>query len=395
MSQIAECPECSKKYKVPHLDKAWQCKACAVPLILPDAEELGEDEAPQAASSPPKVKGITCPKCGAGIEQRGGKCKECGESDPYASPAHSGRPKLKRAAAGSKQSMEESAARGAAKKELRKLGLLRFWTKLSLIIWSAMFVMAALGFSKSDQFLLPIAFLLVNAAIVWFLWSTHKALSTVYGRPRPFVIVLACLYTVEAVAELQDGLPVLGVLWAAIYWMFVSTLKRIEEIKEDNPGAFTEPDQAHSIAVDEKLHRRRLAESKRKAKELNRRLVIFGGIAAVILIGVVGYQAMNKPDSPDKIVADFQSAWNDGDFAAIGALATPGNEDRWKGKLEKRDRKLGWNGKPPALEAGAISPTGDTSIRVRYSTKGGSMGARFSLNGKKWVLKTLDYRELP
>lgn len=45
MSNIAECPECGKKYKVPHFDKEWSCKVCQVALYPEDEfeEELEEE----------------------------------------------------------------------------------------------------------------------------------------------------------------------------------------------------------------------------------------------------------------------------------------------------------------------------------------------------------------
>ncbi|MDF1836333.1 MAG: hypothetical protein P1V35_00560 [Planctomycetota bacterium] len=50
MTHIAECPECGKKYKVPHFDKEWSCKVCEVALLSEEEfeEEYDEPEEPAA-----------------------------------------------------------------------------------------------------------------------------------------------------------------------------------------------------------------------------------------------------------------------------------------------------------------------------------------------------------
>jgi ribosomal protein L37AE/L43A len=155
MSNVAQCPECKKKYKVPHLDKAWQCKACNVPLTLPEAAS------PEAKPEPKKRVSTTCPACGAVVAGRSSACKECGErmgEDPYASPKHSGRPAHERAAAGSRESIEQSAARGAAKKELRKLGFLRFLIMLGLFFSCIETIFDVMVLTAAADLLLPIVF---------------------------------------------------------------------------------------------------------------------------------------------------------------------------------------------------------------------------------------------
>ena len=42
MSLLATCPDCHKKYRVPHADKEWRCKACDVPLELEESEVVEE-----------------------------------------------------------------------------------------------------------------------------------------------------------------------------------------------------------------------------------------------------------------------------------------------------------------------------------------------------------------
>ncbi len=49
MTNIAECPECGKRYKVPHFEKEWSCKNCEVALLpeydIEDEEYIEEPAA--------------------------------------------------------------------------------------------------------------------------------------------------------------------------------------------------------------------------------------------------------------------------------------------------------------------------------------------------------------
>ncbi len=400
MSNVAQCPDCKKKYKVPHTDKTWQCKVCQVPLIVQDpvsVESVPKSEQKVRPKSG-KLVSTTCPACGATAAGLLSQCKECGEpigSDPYASPKNSGRPAHRRATAGSRESIEQSAARGAAKKELRKLGFLRFLIVFGLFGSCIEVVMDISLLVKTDGLLLLALMLVLDLVTVWFLWSTHKALASVYGRPRPFVIVLACLYTLNAVLQEQQLFQLITGLFAAIYWMFVATLGKIQAIKDENPEAFADPDQVRSIAADEKLHRRRMAEAARVSKERNRRLVILGGICGVLLLGFLGYKVTNKPDKPDKAILVFQTSWNAGDFAAVASLATPGRRAAWLKKLKNRDKKRGWGGRPPILGTALIESESESSVRVAYPVDDGSLGVRFGLEGKVWVLTSMNYSDFP
>ncbi len=398
MSNIAQCPDCNKKYKVPHLDKEWKCKACGVALLLPGGDDSG------TKPSEPQAKGKICPDCGTTMEPGMDSCERCSDSrgeDPSTGSEAGGHPPKRRIQTGRRKAMANSAIRGTAKKELRKLALLRFLVKVGLVMASIEVVVCIAMITKLEDYgqwdtlMWPLAKLIISVGAFWFLWSTHKALATIYGRPLPYVLILGALYFALFLGTEGDIARVGLGLRAAIFWLFVVPLRRIQELKDENSEAFEEPKVGYSAPADPVQHRRRLIEAKRSAKERNRRLVIFGGVAAVLLVVALGYKAANKPETPGGIVLEFQSAWNEGDFAAIGSLATPGNEDRWTAKLKRRNTKLGWDGSPPTLRAGDVQKVNETSIRVIYPTAGGSMGARFSLSGKIWVLKSLDYRKLP
>ncbi|MBL4771677.1 MAG: hypothetical protein JKY61_11180 [Planctomycetes bacterium] len=297
--------------------------------------------------------------------------------------------------------MLESAARGAAKKELRKLGYLRFVVMFGLFTSCIELIGDVWMLTVSPAKLLVAVFFAIDIVVVWFLWSTHKALATIYGRPRPFVIVLACLYTLSALGAEYQIEQVISGLYAILYWLFVGTLGKIEAIKAETPGAFSDPEFVRSVGAEETMHRRRVSGEPRKrkdtgaAKDRNRLLLILGGIGVALLVIAMGYKAMNKPPLPDQVIAEFRTEWNAGDFEGVAALAAVDRQSTWVKRLVRRDKKREWNGKPPTLELGVIEGEAPSAIRVNYPTGDGFLVAKFALSGKKWILKSLDYRGLP
>ncbi len=52
MPNIAECPDCGKRYKVPHFDNEWYCKVCEVALLAEDGTVFEEPEAESEQAAP-------------------------------------------------------------------------------------------------------------------------------------------------------------------------------------------------------------------------------------------------------------------------------------------------------------------------------------------------------
>ena len=57
MALLASCPDCRKKYRVPHAEREWRCKVCDVPLELEEPEEP-EEEAPARSKAEQKVAAV-------------------------------------------------------------------------------------------------------------------------------------------------------------------------------------------------------------------------------------------------------------------------------------------------------------------------------------------------
>lgn len=52
MPNTAECPDCGKRYKVPHFDNEWYCKVCEVALLAEDGTVFEEPETESEQPAP-------------------------------------------------------------------------------------------------------------------------------------------------------------------------------------------------------------------------------------------------------------------------------------------------------------------------------------------------------
>ena len=104
---IAECPSCQKRFKVPHFDKVWQCKSCQVALVDPSGS------APQEAG---EEASVNCPACGAQNQVAAIDCQGCGAALKAKVRERKRSSKSQRS-----QAISDRKARSAVRKDLRKL----------------------------------------------------------------------------------------------------------------------------------------------------------------------------------------------------------------------------------------------------------------------------------
>jgi hypothetical protein len=401
MPHIASCPECRKKYKVPHLEKEWRCKTCKVALELP--------EDPVVSSGPSSKSGpsATCPACGAPTATSAGSCAECGEVLHKRSSVQARNPVLSKQQA-DQDSRLNSKVRMAARKKLKQLVVVRVVVVLALILHVLAFVSQASGLMASAELGSDAASLFGTTVVLWLLWSAHNELKSVHGDALPHVRGLAMINSFYALLLFFTDLKYIFVALALLFWYSVSVLSQIRTWKAEHPGAFGNMSRQGSDGGGSAPTRRQVAEERNATAAGKKRTIIFLVVLTMLTLGAAAGRYIYLPPKPINRMHSFVDVWNEGDFKGVASFAAPENQAKWVQRLERRKRILDWEGHPPeligitygTLRGGmtlAKPPTVDVvsgAIRVRFSTQSGWLDGSFILIDRDWVLRSLDYTHL-
>ncbi|MCB9914707.1 MAG: zinc ribbon domain-containing protein [Planctomycetes bacterium] len=377
MSIAAVCPQCAKRYRVPHAERAWSCKACGAALELAhdEAESDAGDEAP------------SCPSCGAEASPADAFCEACGH-------ALSGSSETARRA-------EAKVAGAEMRKAMKRVRTLKtmLWVSLLFSVFQLLVLVLASFRPEADAGTMALLLGLVGAICLLNLVAVYK----VESHPLPVVLGVAALKTVDTSLLLMGGIVnLVSIGVTAWLWAAVVAAARLSRLAKEHPDLYL----SRRMRGELDTHRDRLAQGssvgrrhRDRARSRDRggalRLVAIGvALVALLGAGFWGLRSATGPTSPAAMLEDFRDAWNRADTAAVGAFAASANRDKWTSNVEKLQERYAWGDALPPLERVEVELFDGAAARAKLHGPAGALGVRLTWEEERWCLASLDLRSV-
>ncbi|MFT4540439.1 MAG: hypothetical protein ACI835_002890 [Planctomycetota bacterium] len=373
----ATCPECHKRFRVPHDRKEWKCKDCDVVLELE-----AEDE-------------VSCPECDAPIEAGAHFCEGCGAS------LGGGDEKA------AKRKKAEEVDAGVQMREARKVIVrLQRWLSVVLVfrilgLASAIFVVfAALSPTGGDMGLAVLVLGLVGLDL-GLLILVRSQLSK---RPFPAALTLASIATLTLLLNVftleAEGLALLislGIvaLFPAFYWYVVLKAAMLTRLAEEFPDLFLSKRMRGE-------HDHRTSGGRGSVNQHSRERIkrdrkppyVILSVLGVLLITVIVYGLMNRPSSPEEVLDSISQAWNEKDFNAVSNFVASESREKWVRNLEKAPKIYDWGDDWPAVLEYSYEVDEDV-VSVDFLTEAGSLPFKMRWSREsEWTLYQMSFRDV-
>jgi len=340
MAYLAICPSCSKKHRLPHLDRVWRCKSCGTEL---------EIEGPIATTSPRGDEALALNR------------------------------ELRQA---SKRISRLQVALGCNLALLILLLLLTF-----RLIHNATFLVTD---SPLRAFLWGAAFIAVFAAHIFAMRNTEKF-------ALPIVVALAATYSLGTVLIGFMGGPVsIPAISAIVLWAMLPDALVVRRLLKSQPDLPAAKRIRGANGAPAKAQRSKRGSTSNKTTGVKATLI--ASAAALALLGAALFM-LNKstlPPDPAKAIEAFAVAWNSNSKTAVAKTSQPGKENRFEKQLGIIAERYEWGSTlPPIATPKWAPPTQKTRIlKVRYSNPTGNLEVGFKLTDETWYMSQIDPNQL-
>ena len=392
MPFVAECPDCNKRYHVPHTEKAWRCKVCEAVLVV--------NGGPEEALVPEE----TCPDCGA--PQGGDKhfCGECGADLGGGEHLSKDRRRLERKERG-------KIMRRAAKPIQLIRNVLMAWAGLMACYFSLslLWVYSAWGSDSLGPVVAVASVLGIELAILVVVIKQLKR------RPFPAMLTLAIFRTTtfalfEAstlVQSLSAGsvpiIPVISIMILVFYWSVTARVAAQAKLFKENPEMYA----ARRMRGETKHLQQRdgAARTRHKARsKMQIPWVAVGSGVAVVVLGIGGCmwsEHNNKPEPPPEptlptaAIAAFQEAWNASDVEELTKDIQAHRQAKWKAFFHKYADRYSWGTDWPTIKDSVITEQTQTRATIEFATNLGPLVVKLRWNAyEDWDVYGVSYSQL-
>ncbi len=370
----ASCPNCAKRYRVPHASKEWRCKVCEEVLVLGEFEEV---------SSATQV----CLKCGFENAASAHFCEECGE--PFAANDESAEKRKK---------SEKTAVNADMKAAIVSMRRFQNFLRVLLILRTIPLIQTigtVINAQPSSSTGLDLA--LVELAVIGF--DVGLLVLVIYQLPRrpfPAALTLACVSTlyfaIILLSELSgDGEFALAVflyaIWPFVYWVVTAKAAALTRLAKENPD--------HSIAkrMRGELGKSGTSSRRRVASDSKPPYIALGVIASVV-IGVVVVGLLNRPNDVEPELDRILSAWNEKDFDTLSEYVKSSSRKKWTKSLSNVSVKYGWGEDWPEARAYKVA-VAEKSVYVDLETEAGVVPFRLKWSDDNgWRLSSMSFADV-
>ena len=390
----ATCLDCSKRFRVPHDQKTWTCKACGGELELAELEQQA---------------GVECGQCGAELDPEQHFCPDCG------APSGGGEQHVAK-----RVDRDERRANAAVHHGVRALKSLSIYLKVGLFfdVLTLIFLVGVLLFADAPITALQIGILVFVAVEVGLLAYIIRQL---LRRPFPAALTIALLRTVSlflgffAMEGSFSGRLLrltIPILFTALMWHITQLAARITKLMNENPELralkLMRGESPGGELSDETTSRRK-RRARRQSFGTVKTVVGFVGILMLVLVGLqsrhfLGPMISNLFKStpaevvperaPDGLVADFRHAWNNQNFEGMASFGKPRLQAKWIRSFERLDKRYGWQGEWPEIFDQAVELDG-TRARVEYDTEAGILPVSMGYSGEEgWHVRSISFKQV-
>jgi hypothetical protein len=369
MSQLAVCPACDKRYRVPDHVAAARCKVCRAPLEF--EESAAPEEEPDGG----------CPSCGAAVEPGAAFCAGCGEAlSADAPPSSRGEKRL---------------AAAQMSKAMGRVERLKLFLAFGLAMQCFALLVLVAFLLLSDE-VSAIAFFVV-AITVSMIGLLIYGLRTLERRPFLITLSLALLQTLNvALGFLSGAIPVFPLLLALYFWTATASAAQVERIAREHPDLFLARRMRGETRQGSAGRRQRQIERDRKAAARRKWVVLgaVGGVLALIGVGAKVVSMLPEEQVPTAVVEGFRDAWNQADVAGLGYFAGQDNRARLERGMGVVMKRYEWAERLPNIESFELGASEGLSQRVRYVTEAGAVPVGFRKEGDRWTWRSVDFRDV-
>ncbi len=347
MTAIATCPECVKRYRVPHTRKEWRCKACDVPLEV-EAEEpdRSDDEGNRRREAPPRRR------------------------------------------------REEKRAGAQMRKAAKGMRLLRLLLKLGLFFcFIALIVIAFVAWAgtySKGSLALQLAILAATAALSLY------ALYVLERHPFPVALSLALLQVANLAYALWEGeLWIIEAIWTVVYGYIAISAARLSRLAKQYPDLYFSRKMRGEEVSKPGTRTSRLFERERR-KSRRRWILASSALGLLTLIGVAGLIAPDPPSSkiPEALLDEFAETWNAADVDRLAGYAGPDLAQKRERFLRRSMERLEWGEQLPAMIGYEALLPSVGRLRVTFETVGGDVPCTFEWRKGTWAWTTVKLGEV-
>jgi len=296
---------------------------------------------------------------------------------------------------------ERIEANAALRRGYRKLAGVTWLYRLGALAYALVTVAAIVGLASPLVPLRP-GILVVGLCTALTVVMLMGALQILF-RPFAWTVAVAVLATAVSAAHLVGPNP-LGLafawstLWAVLFWIAVPPTRRFQRLIAEHTDLYILHHSSRSTRRSVsgrggKARHERLVDSMRKANRRAWGLSAAGAALAVALASFGTYTvcAAVRPPDLSTAIADFETDWNRGDFAAIGQLfpaAVRSQRAAWVAGIADGN---GWVRRPPQLAAGRRREDADESDAwIDYALGETTVSAHWVLHDRSWLLAEME-----
>ncbi len=393
MTLKATCPDCDKRYRIPHAEKQWHCKICKAVLVLnEESVEIADQEDAH----------IRCPECDADNLQGANFCEECGAA--LGADQEMATARAMRDEEDSKQQMR------AAMNTIRRFKLaLKALLALNFIRMIRALLQVASALSPMGASMSEASINLASAgfSVVLLLILLHQ----LARNPFPAALVLASVETLILIITLiiWDLTPVemaivggISAIFPLFYWYVTFRAATLTRLAKENPDFFL----SKQLSKPGKTKGRKRPSSRtkpgptaREASQSRRRAdakppYIAIGIVSAAVLGVLVFALTNTPDSPEKTMDQIAQAWNERDLQSLADYVEDGNQEKWIQSLELLADKYNWGDDWPQIDEYAFDVR-DTKVHAELNTEAGVVPFRLRWSKDAgWILYQMSFKDV-
>lgn len=385
MTIAAICPDCGKRFRVPHARKEWHCKACDGVLVLepphePEPEDKVETEAELDRTT-------DCPACGAKTPLAARFCEACG--------AEFGATKPKR------RKSERSEVRGEMRSARKALnfarGFLNYIVAFRLLALIApVVVLWRFATAVGGDYLGPALDIGLAGVEICLLLLVVAQFER---RPFPAALTLALYATVSRIAYIafiyQEGtaLPFVRVavipvtlVFLALYWWVTFRAARLTRLAEEYPDLLM----SRAMRGDTSRSIRARHQNTKPSKVP----YILMGVVLTAVGAVLTLAISKRPGDPEPSLAAIMEAWNERDVPGMAAFVREESRESWIKSLERVDDVYGWGDEWP-IAGDALYEVSGGYLSVELLTEAGRVPFRMEWEaGRGWRMNRMSFSEV-
>ncbi len=385
MALFASCPDCQKRFRVPHDQKAWHCKVCNAVLEFEDSVP-DEDQETEGA----------CPECDAPIAPGDHFCDVCGASLGGGEEQVTKRKKS--------ESVDAGVQMRSARKSIDGLrGLLRVVLVLRIlgVLGAVLFVFAALSPFSGDMGLAVLFLALVGLDLGLLI----LVLNQLTKRPFPAALALASLATLTLVlnvftSDAEGGLLVVqlvaGAIFPAFFWYVTVKAAKLSRLAEDFPDLFL----SRRMRGEHEARRSRGSggsvsqRSRERIQRDKRPPYVVLSVLGAVLVGVITYGLLNRPSSPEEVVVRLGVAWNEKDITTMATFVPAESRAKWARQLERIPEIYDWGEEWPAITE-YVYEVDEEVVQVKFLTEAGTLPFRMRWTREDgWLMYQMSFKDV-